>query len=483
MCPSFAQIVRIQIVRIKTIINQMGGELQMSMNSQVMEQPDSRRWWALMAAALGIFMVSLDMNILNVALPTMSSEFHVTRQIAWVSLSYTLAGIAAIPIAGRLSDVIGRKRIFLWGIVIFLIGSALCGTAATLWQMVLFRVIQGIGGAGIAAPIGAIATVLFPVHERGKAMGTIGIIGPLGGIAGPSIAGFLVDQWGWNSVFFLNIPVGLLSLLLLWRLLPADTDFRQAKFDFLGTFILSAGSLLVLLGLTSGQEHVFSDTRIWMLAAGVMLFLVFPLAENRMEQPIIPVPVMKNTAFSFPLIGILTSSVAGSGIGFLTAFFLQLELGLTPTQTGLTVLFFPLAMMAAAQMGGTISDRLDPRLAAGLGTALYLVGLFLFATLDPYWSMMDVAWRMFLMGFSHGLFIAPSNVAVMAATPREYLGVSSAIANLARSFGFALGPALATAIWMPGAADARSSMQMVVYLMMAVQVITFLTTYRYTKGK
>lgn len=455
----------------------------MNVNVQTAEQPDSRRWWALIAAALGIFMVALDMNILNVALPSMAAQFGVSDQIAWVALSYTLAGIAVITVAGRLSDLIGQKKIILWGIAIFLFGSVLCGTAATLWQMVLYRVIQGVGGAFIAAPIAAVATVLFPAHERGKAMGVVGIVGPLGGIAGPSLGGVLTDIWGWSWVFYINIPAAIVSFLLLWRLLPDDTAFRKVKFDLIGTLILSAGSFAVLFGLSSESQDGIVSSQLMLLIAGAALFIIFPFVENKVEQPIIPMAILKKAAYSFPLIGILASSIAGSGLGFLNAFFLQQEMGLTATETGVTVLFFPLAMVAAAQIGGAISDRLGPKVSAGAGAAINILGMILFSPLHPDWSMAEVMGLMFVMGFGHGLFVSPANVAIMAATPRQFLGVSSAVSNMFRSLGFALGPAIAAFVWTPGADNSISSMQTVVYLMIAVQIVTLITTFRYIKGK
>ncbi|UFJ40317.1 MFS transporter [Brevibacillus humidisoli] len=305
-------------------------------------------------------------------------------------------------------------------------------------------------------------------------MAVVGTIGPLGGIAGPGLGGLLTEAWGWQSVFFVNVPFCLVALLLMWRLLPNDTTKRHQPYDFVGSIALSAGALLLLLGLTSSY-----DLSLLFLIAGVCLLLSFPLIEKRVRHPLVPPAMFGKGDFTLPLAGVIASSIAGSGLGFIAAFFLQIDMGLSPAQAGFAVLAVPVSMMAASQIGGIITDRMGSRLAAMIGAAMGLLGLALLLPLQPDWSIADVMLRFVLIGFGQGLFASPANVAIMAATLHDYLGVSSAITNLLRQLGFALGPAIAAFMWRPDAIDSLESMRSVFSVLLVVQMITFTTTLRY----
>ncbi|CAM2946704.1 MFS transporter [Paenibacillus sediminis] len=440
------------------------------------EKYNPLRWWALTAAALGIFMVALDSSIVNVALPTLGESFKSTAHIQWVALSYTLTLVAVIVAAGRMSDMFGRKIAFLTGIGIFLLGSILCGTASSLALMIVYRVVQGIGGAFIAAPIAAVATVMFPIYERGKAMGIVGIIGPLGGLIGPSVGGFLIDAWGWRSVFYINIPVGILSFLLLKKLLPVDSEYKKTRFDTWGSLSLAFASLFLLLGLSS-TIHGYSTVQEFILSA--ILFTAFLLIERKVQSPMIPVPLMKQTTFTMPLLGILSTSIVGAGLGFLNPFFLQYKIGMSPSQIGLVILFYSLGMAIAAQLSGLITDKLGTKLSSGIGAFIGIVGLFLYTPLNSHWTIGTVMWHLFFIGFGSGMFTTPTNVAIMSATPHEFVGMSSAISNMARNLGFALGPTIATVFWTPGMASSIGAMRTVVYALIVVQFVAWISSVGY----
>lgn len=443
-------------------------------------RPDPRRWWILLGAALTVFMAALDMNVLNVALPAMAGQFQVSGAIVWVSLSYTLVTLAFSALAGGLSDRIGRRTIYLTGIIIFLAGSLLCSIASSLPQMIVFRIIQGVGAACVTAPIMAVAATLFAAKERGKAMGIVGTIGPLGAVAGPGLGGLIVEHWGWPAVFLLNVPVGLVCFVLLGALLPKETVRQTSKLDLAGTALLSSGALFMLLGLSLDRWTVI------LILAGVLLLVLFVLVENRVKSPILPASLLLKSSFSFPLTAIMTSAVIGSALGFISVFFLQGELGMTPSQAGTAILFGPAAMMVASQASGFLTDRIGSRMTAWIGAAIGFVGLALFVPLNTAWSMGDVIVRLFMISFGHGLFATPTNVAMMAAVPRNIAGVGSAVSGLARTFGFALGPALAVLIWKPedyAAASGLESMRAVLYVMLAVQILSAIAVSRYREEK
>jgi EmrB/QacA subfamily drug resistance transporter len=438
------------------------------------------RWWALIGASLAVFMAALDSNVVNVALPVMARIFHVDRPIRWVVLSYVLPTVALLGAFGALSDAIGRRRITLIGVTLFILGSVLCGTAQSLPQMVVYRIIQGIGGSAIGSAILAIATVNFAPEERGRAMAVIGVIAPLGAVVGPSLGGLLIGAFGWPAIFYINVPFGIISFMLIFRLLPRDEARQLKTFDTLGAILFSAALVLLIMGLstTGGRLTTLDFVLLAGCAAAVALLAA---VERRAANPLAPPSLVGRGGFTIPLAGIMTMGIVGSGLGFVMPFFLEGTLGMGPERAGLTLLFFPLAMAAASQVGGRLSDRFHPRLPAAVGAAISLIGVFLLLPLDSHWSMADLAVRFAVIGLGFGFFVSPSSVAVMSATPRDHVGVGGALANTARFMGFALGPTLATIFWNPGltAAVGMSAMRTVVLILAGVQALTLATVLGY----
>jgi EmrB/QacA subfamily drug resistance transporter len=442
------------------------------------------RWWALVGASLAVFMAALDSNVVNVALPVMARIFHVDRQIRWVVLSYILPTTALLGAFGALSDVVGRRRITLLGTTLFVAGSILCGTAQSLPQMVVYRIIQGIGGSAIGSAILAIATVNFAPEERGKAIAVIGLIAPLGAVLGPSVGGLLIGAWGWPAIFYINVPFGILSFILVYRLLPRDSGMALKVFDAQGAVLFSAALVLLIMGLAPTNGRL-TNLDFILLAGAVAAVAALVIVERRAVNPLAPPSLVGRGPFTIPLMGIMTMGIVGAGLGFTMPFFLEGTLGLGPERAGLTLLFFPLAMAAASQVGGRLSDRFNPRLPAAMGGALSLIGVILLLPLNAHWGIGDLIPRFALVGLGFGFFVSPSSVAVMTATPRDHVGVGGALANTARFLGFALGPTLATVFWNPALTGAAGlgAMKIVVGVLVGVQVLTLATVlgYRVTK--
>jgi EmrB/QacA subfamily drug resistance transporter len=440
------------------------------------------RWWALVGASLAVFMAALDSNVVNVALPVMARIFHVDRAIRWVVLSYILPTTALLGVFGALSDIIGRKRITLIGVTLFLLGSVLCGTAQSLPQMIVYRIIQGIGGSCIGSAILAIATVNFAAEERGRAMAVVGLIAPLGAVVGPSLGGLLIGAFGWPAIFYINVPFGIVAFAVIFRLLPRDPAPVVKAFDFGGAILFSAALFLLLMGLSPNNGRL-TTVDILMLIGSAATVAGLVLVERRAKNPLAPPSLVGRRRFSIPLSGILTMGIVGSGLGFVMPFFLEVVLGQGPERAGLTLLFFPLAMAAASQVGGRLTDRFHPRLPAAVGAAISLVGVVLLLPLDSHWSMAAMAFRFALVGLGFGFFVSPSSVVVMAATPRDHVGVSGALVNTARFLGFALGPTLATALWNPGLLGpaSLSAMRTVLFILVGVQVLTLASVLGYQK--
>ena len=439
------------------------------------------RWWALAGASLSIFMAALDGNVVNVALPVMARTFHVSADIRWVVLSYIMPTTALLGAFGALSDVVGRKRITLAGVVLFILGSVLSGTAQSLGQMIVYRIIQGLGGACLGSAILAIATVNFAPEERGRAMAIIALIVPLGGVLGPSLGGILIGAFGWPAIFYINVPFGIISFILIARLLPADKNMQRIQaFDGRGAVLFTISLVFLILGLSPSKGRL-TTMDILLLAGCLAGAAVFVVIERRARNPLVPLSLVRRRHFSIPLAGLMTSTLSASGLGFVLPFFLENTLQMSPERAGLTLLFLPLGIAAASQIGGRLSDRFNPQLPAALGAGMALVGVSLCLPLSSSWSMADVAIRLAIGGLGAGFYIPPSSVAIMAAAPRDHVGVAGGLINTGRFLGFALGPTVATTIWSPTLQGALgiSAMRMVLVVLIAAQAATLASVLAY----
>jgi len=425
-------------------------------------------------------MAALDGNVVNVALPIMARVFRVSSEIRWVTLAYLLPTTALLGAFGALSDIVGRKLVTLLGVMVFVVGSALCGISGTLTQMILFRVVQGIGGAAIGSAIMAIATVNFEPGERGRAMAVVTLIAPLGAVTGPSVGGLLIGALGWPSIFYINVPVGVVAVALIARFLPGDNRGRTVRFDGAGAVLFTVALFLLVMGL-SPQRGRLTSLDMVLLAGCLACAAGFVLAERRASDPLVPLALLGRGSFSFPVLGIMTMAAATIGLGFLLPFYLEGTLGLSPERAGLTLLFFPLGIAAASQIGGRLTDRFQPRLPAAIGSAVAFVGFILLFPLDPHWTAVQVAIRLAVGGIGTGFFLSPSNVAAMSATPSEHVGVGGAIANTARYLGFALGPTLATILWSPDLEGPAglAAMRTVLYLFAALMACSLVSVLAY----
>lgn len=432
------------------------------------------RWWALAGVSLAVFMAALDGNVVNVALPIMARVFNVTADVRWVVLSYILPTTALLGVFGALSDVIGRKTITLIGVVLFIVGSALCGTAQSLLQMILYRVIQGVGGACLGSAILAIATANFAPEERGRAMAVIALIVPLGAVVGPSVGGLLIGALGWPAIFYINVPFGIVAFFLIARLLPADSSRTARAFDAGGAVLFTAALVLLILGLSPSHGRL-TTTDLFLLAGCAAALTALVLVERRVKNPLVPGSLVSRGGFTVPLAGLMMSTLSASGLGFVLPFYLENTLHMSPERAGLTLLFFPLGIAAASQISGRLSDRFRPQLPAALGAAGALAGVILCLPLSSTWTMADVAIRLLIGGLGAGFYIPPSNVAIMAAAPRDHLGVGGALLNTGRFLGFALGPTIASIFWSPSLEGALSvtGMRTVLIILIAAQAAAF----------
>lgn len=415
-----------------------------------MQNPDySRKWWIMSAVAMGVFLATIDGSIVNIALPSLVTELNEPLAVVqWVVLAYLLVITTLMLTVGRLADMIGRKRLYLSGMAIFTIGSLLCGLSPNVYWLIGFRVLQGLGAAATQALGTAIVTDAFPPAERGKALGIIGGIVSIGVIAGPTLGGLILGVLTWHWLFFVNIPVGILGLILCWKFIPSDHAGMQQRFDFRGAAILFLTLISFLLALTIGQNSSFAQPIVLILFALSALSLAgFVLAELKTATPMIDLNLFKSWILSSNLLTGSMAFIGSAGTVLLIPFYLQNMRGFSPEKAGLLMAIIPVASGLIAPISGSLSDRFGSRLITSLGLALQIVGYALISGLTLTTTLPGYLLRCLPLGFGIGLFQAPNNSAIMGSARRDQLGVVSGLLSLTRTIGQTTGIAILTATW------------------------------------
>jgi len=409
----------------------------------------SRKWHVMAAVAMGIFLATIDGSIVNLALPTLVRDLHADfPTVQWVFLAYLLTLATLLLSVGRLADMLGKKKIYTLGFVIFTLGSVWCGLSPSIYWLIGFRALQAVGAAMILALGAAIVTEAFPPHERGKALGLIGSAVSIGIVVGPTLGGVLIDAFSWHAIFFVNLPVGILGTLLSMRFVPDVRPAGRQRFDFLGAFLLCASLLCLLFGLTLGQQLGFDDSRMMILFAGCVAFIAaFIAVELRAGQPMIDLRLFRNQLFSVNLLTGFLTFVALAGSLFLMPFYLQNVLGYDTRQAGLLLASVPIGLGVASPISGALSDRFGTRRIAVIGLATLLLTYVLLTTLSTDTEAIGFILRFAPLGIGMGIFQSPNNSAVMGTAPRERLGVASGLLAITRTVGQTTGIAVLGAVW------------------------------------
>jgi EmrB/QacA subfamily drug resistance transporter len=415
--------------------------------------PSPRRWWVLLAIGVGTFMSALDGSVVNTILPVIRTALRSdVATVEWVVTIYLLAVSGLLLSFGRLGDLRGHKRSYITGFAIFLAGSALCGAAPTVGALTLFRALQAIGAAMLFANSPAILTKNFPPSERGRALGLQATMTYLGLTAGPALGGSLAGWLGWRSVFYINVPVGLVALVLSLRFIPSDSGAAHGqqteRFDIPGALFFMLGLVALLLGLNQGHAWGWTSWPILGLLLGAALALgIFIWIELHSSSPMLDLSLFRRRIFSAAAASAVLNYICLYSITFLLPFYLILGRGLTPGQAGLILTAQPLVMAVVAPLSGALSDRIGSRLLSTLGMAILALGLYLLARLgvsSPYWQ---VAASLAVAGLGTGIFISPNTSALMGAAPPGRQGIASGILATARNVGMVLGVGLAGAVF------------------------------------
>ncbi|MCB0200819.1 MAG: MFS transporter [Caldilineae bacterium] len=408
------------------------------------------KWLILGAVSLALFMGTVDSTIVNVALPTMVADFNTNfPTIQWVVLAFLLGLSVLMLSVGRLADMLGKKRIFLLGLVIFTAGSALCGLSPTVYVLIAARLIQSIGAAMLLALGVAIVTETWPSAERGKALGFSAGVISLGIVVGPTAGGLIINALSWHWIFFVNVPLGLLALIAVWRYVPPLTPkSNHEQFDFLGAGVFAVGLLALLLGLTVGQTIGFGDPRILALFGLAAVSLVLFIAiEQRVRFPMVDLNLFRNLQFSLNLATGALTFVAIAAVVFLLPFYLELALSLPVAQVGILMASTPLVLAVLGPLSGSLSDRFGTRPVSVIGLAILTVGYLVASTMNATTTPLGFILRMLLIGVGMGVFQSPNNSAIMGAAPRNRLGIASGMLSITRTLGQTTGIALLGALF------------------------------------
>jgi EmrB/QacA subfamily drug resistance transporter len=409
----------------------------------------SRKWYVMAAVAMSVFLATIDGSIVNVALPTLvrafGTEFAVVQ---WVVLAYLLTVTTLMLSVGRLGDMVGKKPLYVAGLVIFTLGSVLCGLSPSVYWLVGFRVVQGIGAAMTMALGAAIVTESFPPSERGRALGIIGSMVSIGIVAGPVLGGLLIGALSWRWIFFVNLPVGVVGTWMALRYVPAFKPPGGQRFDLAGAAILFAGLMSLLLALTLGQQSGFTETVVLALfAASLICLALFVLIERRVRFPMIDLSLFQSRLFSINLVTAFMIFVSMAGTIILMPFYLENVLGYDTQSVGFLLAIVPIAVGITAPLSGALSDRVGTRPITVLGLAILLLGFGAVSTLSLETTALGYVLRFLPIGIGIGVFQSPNNSAVMGAVPRERLGIASGLLAITRTLGQSVGIAALGALW------------------------------------
>lgn len=409
---------------------------------------------------LGIFMTTLDASIVNIGLPSIARAFNtpLNGALEWIIICYLVVIGGLLLTFGRLSDMIGRAPIWLAGLCVFTVGSAVCGAAPTLTLLIAARALQGVGGAMMLSTSTALLGGSVPPAQRGHALGWGAVAVAVGGSAGPTIGGLLTAYASWRWIFYVNVPIGLVAILATWRLIPPTVVHSRQRFDPAGAVLLAVALASLNMGLSFGQEWGWTSARvIGILLVGAASLAAGVVVEQRSTHPVIDVKLFRNRVFISAVGSLLCSMLALFAVGFLLPFYAEELRGFSAQRTGLLLTPFPLAMAIVSPAAGALSDRFGSRWLAPLALTITAVALLLLIQLDATSTLPSMAWRLALAGLGLGLFQAPNTRSLMDAAPDSQQGMASGVFATTRVTGQALSVAVAGAVFASFGAEAAGS--------------------------
>ncbi len=401
---------------------------------------------ALLVATLSSFFTPFMAASVGVALPSIGREFSLDAiTLSWIATSFLLATAVFIVPFGRLADIYGRKKIFTYGIITFTISCLLIAISPSAPFLIAFRIVQGIGGAMLAGTAMAIISSVYPPQERGRALGfQIGAV-YIGLSLGPFLGGLLTQHFGWRSIFWFSLPLGIITTVaVIWRLKSEWAEAKGERFDILGSIIYGGA----LVSLMYGFSRLPLIEGLWLVILGILAISFFTWWERRVTSPVLNVRLFtSNTVFALSNLAALINYSATSATAFLLSLYLQYIKGLSPQNAGLVLVAQPVVMAILAPIAGRLSDRFDPRVLASLGMSITMGGLVLLIFIGESTSLIFIIVTLSILGVGFGFFSSPNSNAVMSSVERKIYGVASGTLGTMRVIGQMLSLGIATLLF------------------------------------
>lgn len=415
-----------------------------STKSGAVTPPDEiRPWPALFALVIGFFMILVDLTIVMVATPTISEKLHAdVNSVIWVSSAYMLAYAVPILITGRLGDRFGSKRLYMIGLAIFTASSLWCGLTHSIEWLIIARIVQGLGASIMTPQTMAVITRIFPAVTRGKAMAVWGATAGIAMVVGPVLGGILTGAFGWQWIFIINVPIGIIGLVLAQIHVPVLST-SEHKFDWLGVALSGVGLFMLAFGIQQGHQENWAGWIIAMIVGGIVLLVLFVVwqALNK-KEPLVPLFLFKDRNFSVSTVAITVMGSVAASFGFPLMLYAQAVRGDSPTAAAL--LLFPMAIMSFLLAGpvGKLTDRVHPRLIMGIGFALSLVGsLAVWHELTPGAPVWKIAIGQVILGTGNACIWAPTAATATRNLPMNLAGAGAGVYNATRQVGSVVGSA------------------------------------------
>ena len=448
------------------------------------------KWVTFALVATGVFMATLDSSVVNVSLPAIAHHFGVPlgAAVEWIVMAYLVSVAALLLSIGRLSDLLGRRAIWLSGLGIFTLASLACGAAPSLTWLIIARALQGVGGACMMAISPAMLTAAFPPEQRGRAIGLNAVTVGLGISTGPTLGGLITEHSSFRYIFLLNLPIGLAGWLAAYALLPKAqrSDRASIHFDVPGALYLAIALASLTAGVSLGHELGWTrPLPLGLLALVAPSALAFALHERKHPHPIVDFALFRRRTFASACASLLLSFIASFSVSVMLPFYFEQLRGWGSALTGMMLTPYPLTLALVGPISGALADRFGTRWLAAIGMVILCCGLCALATLDRGSSKPEIIARVLLAGLGQALFQSPNNSALMGAAPKQQQGLASGMLATGRVVGQSLSVALSGAIFAglggaeagrllrSGAADAaRPALQ---HTFLAAQSVTFLS--------
>lgn len=413
-----------------------------------MQTTHQKRWLIFFAVVMTTFINCMDMSSINVALPSIADELHVTMSgVEWVVTAYTLVIICFILLFGKLGDTLGKDKIFKFGILVFLAGLCICFFAHTYTMLLIGRIVEGVGAAATSANSQGIIVQTFPAHERGKALGISGSSVALGTMVGPSIGGLIVQHFSWNMIFGMSIPLTVICFMLCVKYLPDMSSGRSEKVDSGGVLLFMVMILCVYGGvklLQNGASYYLYCAMLLVIA--VAFGAVFVRWEQRHDNAMIHLDIFKNKLYTVSVFCAFISFLAISGHNFIQPFYLQKVQMLSAAQTGMLMMAYSITMFVVAPFSGQLSDKIGSEILCFIGLCTVSVALFILSTLGIGSSLWIFLAGSIMMSFGMAMFQSPNTSLIMSTVGPKLTGIAGSINGLARNLGSVFGISLSTVL-------------------------------------